>query len=137
MNEHDYTPENITGLKDNEVFVYGTNQFAKHLGGAALAALKFGAQMENVPIGLCGNTYGIITTSFNDVKVKTDFIMTQLQVLYRFAEFRPDLTFYVTKIGTGIGGFSIEDIADVFFSLELWRPSNIILPIEFSLKQSK
>lgn len=30
-----YTPENITTLKGNEVFVYGSNQYAQHNGGAA------------------------------------------------------------------------------------------------------
>lgn len=127
-----HTPENITELKANEIFVYGSNQYAQHNGGAAKKALDFGANYGNCPMGLCGNTYGIITTSFNEEPINIGFIRTQIDLLYKFAAIRPDLTFYVTKIGTGIAGWGIELIAAIFRDREYFRPSNIILPIEFS-----
>lgn len=127
----EYTPEIITELAQNEIFVFGTNQYAKHGGGAALiASRKFGAIYWESPIGLVGNTYGIITTSFNEVPVSLEFIRSQVETLYYFALLRPDLKFFVTKIGTGIAGFSIEEIKGVFF--QPFKPENIILPIEFS-----
>jgi hypothetical protein len=128
----EFTPEVINVLHPHEVFVYGTNQYADHGGGAAkVAHAKFGAIMHDVPIGLVGQSYGIVTTSFSDTKVTIDFIADQVKVLYRFASLRPDLIFYVTKIGTGIAGFLLDDIAAIFHSLELDRSSNIILPKEF------
>jgi hypothetical protein len=128
-----YTPEQITTLKDNEVFVFGTNQFAEHAGGAArYAAENFGALNKIAPIGLCGQSYGIITVSFNNVPVTLEFIQLQAGVLYEFARVRPELIFYVTKIGTGIAGFSLEEISRIFFELEDNRPANIVLPKEFS-----
>lgn len=128
-----YTPEIIEKLKPNEVLVYGSNQYARHDGGAArIANERFGAQYENGAIGLVGQSYGIITTSFNDTPVTISFIKDQVKVLYGFAWLRPDLTFFVTKIGTGIAGFSIEKIADIFETFRLQQPNNIILPIEFS-----
>ncbi len=126
-----YTPDIISNLQSNEVFVFGTNQFGEHAGGAAVIAKnKFGA-INGIPIGLCGQTYGIITTSFNDVKIDLDTIANQVVVLYYFAQLRPDLKFFVTKIGTGIAGFSTDDIHGVFINLEHSRPDNIILPKEF------
>ena len=129
-----YTPEQIETLNPNDVFVFGTNQFAQHAGGAArIAAEKFGALNGIAPHGLCGNTYGIITTSFNDTPIDVGFIERQLMVLYEFAELRPDLTFYVTKIGTGIAGFSVKGMRLVFMHLTFMKPNNIILPKEFTI----
>lgn len=128
-----YTPEFITHLNKNEIFVYGSNQYAIHgAGSAKIAKEKFGAIYKDVPIGLCGQSYGIITKSFNEEPVSTQFIYDQIRVLYDFAKLRPDLTFYVTKIGTALAGFTIEEIADLFHLLESFRPKNIILPKEFS-----
>lgn len=46
-----------------------------------------------------------------------------------FAKSRPDLTFYVTKIGCGIAGFTFEEIAPLFS--EAVGESNVRLPKEF------
>ena len=127
-----FTPEIITELKPNEIFVYGSNQFAIHGAGSAKAAKdKFGAIYKDVPMGLCGQSYGIITKSFNDIPVNLEFISLQVKTLYCFAVLRPELTFYVTKIGTALAGFTIQEIANVFTSIP-FKPSNIILPIEFT-----
>lgn len=128
-----YTPENISSLQPNEVFVYGSNQFAKHAGGAArYASENFGALNDIAAIGLCGQSYGIITASFNEVPVTVECIQMQVGVLYEFAKLRPDLRFLVTKIGTNLAGFTIQEIARCFLELEDGRPENIILPKEFS-----
>lgn len=125
-----YTPKIITHLQPNEIFVYGSNQYARHGAGSAKAAVdKFGAIYKDVPMGLCGQSYGIITKSFSDTPVSLEFIRQQIDVLYSFAILRQDLTFYVTKIGTALAGFSIEQIADLFPS---YTPTNIILPKEFT-----
>jgi hypothetical protein len=124
------TPELIQHLQPNEIFVFGSNQFARHGAGSALAAMKFGAINGDVPMGLCGQTYGIVTTSFNDEPVTLEFIKAQVSVLYQFAALRSELTFLVTKIGTGIAGFTVKEIAGVFKSMS-FKPNNIILPIEF------
>lgn len=128
-----YTPEYITELKPNEIFVYGSNQFAKHgAGSARVAHDKFGARYGQCPMGLLGQSYGIITKSFTEIPVSLEFIKAQIQALYYFALLRQDLTFYVTKIGTALAGFSIEEIATIFKTCMPFKPTNIILPIEFS-----
>ena len=124
-----YTPEIVVKVEDNEVFVYGSNQFAMHGAGSAKAAMNFGAIYKDVPMGLCGQSYGIITKSFNDRPVTLDFITSQVIVLHEFTFLRPELTFLVTKIGTALAGFTVEEIADIFKSFK-W-PGNVVLPIEF------
>ena len=60
-----YTPEKITSLKENEIFVFGSNLNGNHAGGAAyLAVEKFGAQMGN-PEGIQGQSYAIPTLDKN------------------------------------------------------------------------
>ena len=128
----EYTPETITELQPNDIFVFGTNQFAAHEGGAArIARERFGALLGIGPMGLIDESYGIITTSFNEIPVEIEFIDDQVKCLYAFARLRPDLKFLVTKIGTGIAGFKMEDIASIFIRLEKERPANIVLPKEF------
>ena len=45
MSNKVFTPENISKLKQNEVFVFGSNKAGNHVGGAARVAVeKFGAR---------------------------------------------------------------------------------------------
>ena len=59
MEQKRVTPEFITELQPNEVFVFGSNLEGMHGGGAALIAYrKFGAIMGQ-GVGLQGQSYGI------------------------------------------------------------------------------
>ena len=56
-----YTPERISELKENEIFVFGSNLAGAHGGGAArLAYNRFGA-VWGEGVGLHGKTYAIPT----------------------------------------------------------------------------
>ena len=64
-----YTPEYITSLKENEIFVFGSNLLGKHIGGAArIAKEKFGAQ-ERVSEGITGQCYAIPTLEARSYKM--------------------------------------------------------------------
>lgn len=121
---HTFTPERITELGPNEIFVFGSNLRGIHAGGAARIALqRFGAVMGQ-GIGLQGNSYAIPTMQGGVETIKPfvdDFIS--------FAISRSDLTFYVTKIGCGIAGFSSNEIAPLF--AKAVDVDNIRLPREF------
>src|SRR3954468_20396582 len=55
------TPINITELKANEIFVFGSNKDGRHIGGAArIAHDSFGAEW-GVGIGITGSCYAIPT----------------------------------------------------------------------------
>ena len=61
MEQKRATPERITELRPNEIFVFGSNLEGMHGGGAALLAYrKFGA-IWGQGVGLQGQSYGIPT----------------------------------------------------------------------------
>jgi hypothetical protein len=126
-----YTDEIITELKPNEVFVFGSNVDGYHGAGAAKIALQFGAVIGE-GYGYYGNTYAIATKDLRKKGLKTvslKHMKEQILEFRNFARTKPELTFLVTKIGTGLAGFTNKEIADIFDSIYL--PVNIVLPKDF------
>lgn len=120
----EYTPEFITELKPNEIFVFGSNLAGLHSGGAARTAYrKFGAIWRQGS-GLQGNSYAIPT-----MQGGVETIQPYIDEFIEFTKDHPDLIFYVTKIGCGIAGFSIDEIAPLFEKAV--NLPNIRLPKEF------
>ena len=115
------TPERITHLGKNEVFVFGSNLAGAHGGGAALIAYrKFGA-IWGQGVGLQGQSYGIPT-----MQGGVETIKPYVDEFIEFAKSRPDLTFLVTRIGCGIAGFTNEEISPLFEKAH--DVENIVLP---------
>ena len=115
------TPERITHLEKNEVFVFGSNLAGAHGGGAALIAYrKFGA-IWGQGVGLQGQSYGIPT-----MQGGVETIKPYVDEFIEFAKSRPDLTFLVTRIGCGIAGFTDDDIAPLFSQAR--DMNNVVLP---------
>lgn len=121
---NEYTPDFITELKDNEIFVFGSNLAGAHGGGAArIAYQKFGA-VWGQGVGLHGRTYAIPTMHGG-----VDAISPYVDDFVAFASEHKEYNFLVTKIGCGIAGFTFEEIAPLFTkALEL---DNVTLPREF------
>jgi hypothetical protein len=129
MNEIRFTPKNIIDLKENEVFVFGSNMNGNHAGGAACTAVeKFGA-IDGQAEGIQGRSYAIPTLDYDMEKLPVSSIKDNLSKFILFAKENSDRTFYVTKIGCGIAGFETKQIADIFKKLDF--PENVFLPIEF------
>jgi len=124
MYNRDYTPERITELRHNEIFVFGSNLAGAHGGGAALLAFrKFGA-VWGQGVGLQGQSYGIPTMHGG-----VEAIRPYVDEFIAFAKQHPELTFLVTKIGCGIAGFTVAEIAPLFApALDV---ANVLLPQEF------
>lgn len=102
------TPEMIDRLKEDEIFVFGSNAQGYHGGGAARAAMnKFGAVWGQGD-GLQGQSYAISTME--------GLIATARNVnrFIRFAAEHQELKFYVTPIGCGIAGYNPLQIAPLF-----------------------
>lgn len=96
----DFTPEQISELKADEVFVFGSNKEGMHGGGAAFYAWKhFGAVM-GCGVGLRGQSYAIPT-----MQGSVETIEPYVSSFISFAKEHPELFFYVTRIGCGIAGF--------------------------------
>ena len=120
----EYTPENITSLKPGEIFVFGSNLSGSHGGGAAFAAYrKFGA-VWGQGVGLQGQSYGIPTMHGGVAEIKP-----YVDEFIAFAQAHPELKFYVTRIGCGIAGFKVRQIAPLF--RDALGISNIVLPRDF------
>ena len=118
------TPRWIDSLKENEIFVFGSNLAGMHGGGAArIARLHFGAVMGK-GVGLQGQSYAIPT-----MQGGVETIRPYVDEFLFFAETHPELHFLVTPIGCGIAGFEAEDIAPLFESAKEMK--NISLPESF------
>ena len=119
-----YTPERISELKENEIFVFGSNLAGAHGGGAAqLAYNRFGA-VWGEGVGLHGQTYAIPT-----MQGGVETIKPYVDEFIRFAKENDGLTFLVTRIGCGIARFRDDEIAPLF--ADAIDVENIILPKEF------
>lgn len=119
-----FTPDHITKLDQDDVFVFGSNLQGQHLGGAARYAVEhFGAVMGQGE-GFQGQSYAI-PTMFADV----DAIKPYVDRFIDFARECDQNTFYVTRVGCGIAGFTDEQIAPLFAeAVDLY---NIRLPESF------
>ncbi|MCM1029725.1 MAG: hypothetical protein NC342_09045 [Pseudoflavonifractor sp.] len=121
-----YTPERITHLEPDEIFVFGSNLQGMHIGGAARAALKkFGAILGQ-GVGPQGQSYAIPT-----MQGGVDTIKPYVDDFIKLAREWDQNTFYVTRIGCGIAGFTDEEIAPLFD--EAYDLYNVRLPKSFAL----
>ncbi len=118
------TPNHISALAPNEIFVFGSNLAGMHAGGAARIAVdQFGAIMGQ-GVGLQGQCYAIPT-----MQGGVDTIQPYVDEFLRFADSHPEMTFLVTRIGCGIAGFTPEQIAPLFAAAV--NLGNIHLPLDF------
>ena len=119
-----FTPERITHLSENEIFVFGSNLAGMHAGGAARTALEQFGAVWGLGVGLQGQSYAIPTMHGG-----TDTIRPYVDQFIEFAAAHPEYTFLVTRIGCGIAAFSAGDIAPLFAkAIDL---ENVILPKDF------
>lgn len=124
MYNRKYTPNKITSLENNEIFVFGSNLKGLHGGGAARVAYqKFGAQWGK-GVGMQGKCYAI-PTMHGGVEV----IKPYVEDFIEFALSHKEYTFLVTRIGCGIAGFSANEIAPLF--AKAINAENILLPMDF------
>lgn len=124
MSDFKYTPENITSLGKDDIFVFGSNLAGHHAGGAARVAVeRFGAVMGQ-GVGMQGQSYAIPTMQ-GGVETIKPYVDQFLDLAYEWDQ----NTFYVTRIGCGIAGFTDEQIAPLFSrALDMY---NVRLPESF------
>lgn len=119
-----FTPERISKLEPNQIFVFGSNLHGQHAGGAARVAFdKFGA-IWGQGVGMQGQCYAIPT-----MQGGVETIKPYVDEFIEFAKAHTEYTFLVTRIGCGIAGFKDSEIAPLFD--EALGCENITLPKEF------
>lgn len=122
--KREFTPQFITTLKPNEIFVFGSNLQGFHGGGAAALAYRSFGAVWGQGEGLQGQSYAL-PTMFSDPRDMQPYVANLLDC----AKSHPDLKFYVTEVGCGIAGFTVAQIAPLFeAALEV---PNVILPQSF------
>ncbi len=108
----------------NRVFVFGFNLAGIHGAGAARAAYREHGAKIGVGEGLAGNSYALPT---KDADIRTLPLREVARYVRRFIDFarsRPDLQFFVTRIGCGLAGFMDAEIGPLFKG----APDNCELP---------
>lgn len=120
---------NICFLQKNEVFVFGSNEAGIHGAGAARAAYdKFGAVLGQ-GYGFSGSSFAIPTKNKNIETLPISKIKNYVDKFLIYAAEQAKLDFLVTKIGMGLAGLSVEEIAPLF--ADAIHMNNIYLPREF------
>lgn len=120
--------DNINRLDSDEVFVFGSNIAGRHGKGAALQAMCFGAK-RGIGVGHVGQTYAIPTKDETLKVLPIRDIKTYVKEFIIYAKANPNIHFLVTKIGCGLAGYGVEQIAQLFDGAKY--VANIHLPLEF------
>ena len=115
------TPELVSDLRPDDVFVFGSNAGGLHGGGAArIAHERFGA-VWGEGHGHHGQTYAIDTMSGLETLAREagDFVA--------YASAHPELRFLLTPVGCGIAGYTPAQVAPLFAGI----PANVTVPAAF------
>lgn len=145
-----WSGKKITSLKENEIFVFGSNPSGIHGAGAAKDARAFGAKIT-VGRGLQGQTYALVTKNLEGKEgfyekstgityekagyrsVSPKQICDNIDEMYECARNNPDKKFIVTyqhEIGfngtpkTSLNGYNSLQLLDLFVTSDI--PSNIV-----------
>ena len=118
------TPEIITELKENEVFVFGSKPDGNHKSGAAkIAVEKFGAR-QGLGEGFCGQSYAIPVHKYHTHKMDK-----AVKSFVGYAKTHSDKAFYVLPVGCGSAGIDIRVVSEMFSKAMDY--DNIYLPRQF------
>ena len=110
-----------------EIFVFGSNTAGRHGKGAALAAKKFHGAIYGQGEGRQGDAYAIPTKDGKLRILPLWAIRIGVDRFLDYARANPALQFRVTAIGTGLAGYSPDEIAPLFKD----APANCHLPLVF------
>lgn len=118
------TPEWISELKPNEIFVFGCRRSGRHYEGAANFAREHFGAVVGQGEGLQGQSYAIPTAG-----VGLGWIRDAIDRFTEFACANPNMKFLVTPVGCGLGLWDCNDIAPLFLNAS--KLPNVWLPKDF------
>lgn len=122
------TPDNITSLEPNQVFVFGSNLAGIHGAGAAKFALKNFGAVYGHGWGLQGQSYALPTLDERFQQLPFRVLNDHVERLYQCVRVNPKLEFLLTKVGCGLGGYA-EWYMKMFFDQQVrGNPSNLVKP---------
>ena len=140
----------INELKDNEIFVFGSNPEGRHGAGTAkIAKEKFGA-VYGVGRGLTGQCWALPTKNLKPnfyekasgityekdgfKSISKEQIISNIKDLYDYAEKNQDKRFYIayTYEGFNLNGYTGDEMFEMFNYHNI--PNNIIFNDTFEVK---
>lgn len=107
-----------------EVFVFGSDLAGRHASGDALKALRYHGAVYGRGVGLQGRSYAIPVRDEHGRLMPIAVIARYVDAFLRFADIHRELTFHVSRIGCGRGGYRDGEIAPLFAA----APPNCRLP---------
>jgi len=111
------------------VFVFGSNLAGRHGKGAALYAREHYGAEYGVGVGRTGNSYAIPTKDFVLKVLTLNAIGRHLADFIDYAKQHSEDTFMLTPIGTGLAGYSREQIYSLLKQFDV--PSNVLFTKEW------
>lgn len=140
----------IHSLKDNQVFVFGSNPEGRHGAGTAkVAREKFGAiygqgrgiqgqayalPTKNLKAGFKEKSTGIVYEKAGEKSLTKEQIIHNIKELYEFAKAKPEKDFFIAyrNESRNLNGYSSEDMLDMFLEAGNGRlPENMALSVTF------
>lgn len=124
------TPEHITSLKKNEVFVFGTDPEGEHNSAAAKYAVEhFGASIGKGE-GHVGQSYAIPIH-----RHRTEMMQAAIHRYIEYAAAHHDKIFLTLQVGCGKAGMNTLSVASMFkdaVNIEnIYLPKSFILAIQY------
>lgn len=96
------------------IFVFGSNIKGIHGAGAAkIARERYGAEL-GVGVGVVGDSYAIPTKDDKLEQLPLLAIHIYVSDFLKYVKENPGKTFWLTAIGTGLAGYSVQEIANLF-----------------------
>lgn len=111
--------------RNDIIFVTGSNKQGYHGAGAARAAYTLFGATYGVYRGLDNRTYHIPTKGYHLKEIlPLSEIVTYIREFVLFTYQRPDLFFFITRVGCGFAGYKDSEIAPLFRGLN----ENVSIP---------
>jgi len=96
------------------IFVFGSNLAGRHGKGAALYAKNNHGAEYGVGEGRTGDAYALPTKDENIQSLSYPEISKHVKTFCDYARANQDEVFLVTPVGTGLAGYSIPQISELF-----------------------
>jgi hypothetical protein len=113
----------------NNIFVFGSNLAGRHGKGAALYAKQYHGAIYGQGEGRQGKSYAIPTKDYNINTLPLSTIEQYIATFLKHAKNSPQDTFLLTPIGTGLAGYTVEDILNILKKFTI--PSNVVFTKEW------
>lgn len=123
--------ENIKELDKDEIYVFGSNLKGIHDSDTALLAKTNFRAKQDEGEGITGQCYALPTKSDQTHVLFLKDLKKHIDRFISYAGRCPTTQFLVTKIGCGLAGYGVKDIAPLFNNCIYFK--NIHLPKEFIL----